>query len=199
MRMTRLFWRMFLWIDDFWSIKAILLDFELSSGLQTNFAKRKYIRINQCGSCYFGLNWWFLYYIASDFSLQVWRDTFGVNLYFESMWEPLVDMISRCLNLSRHQYIRTLLNSFLNGITVFFFSFLKMYVTVWKKIVRIQRRFLRDEVKGYSKISSIKWSNVCKSKHRGSLGVWGLCLVNLNIFTKWMFVRHFICLIRYIL
>lgn len=51
-----------------------------------------------------------------------------------------------------------LLNS--NAIHIFILSLLKMVVKVWKKIVKIQRRLMWDCVKGVSKITWVRWSNV---------------------------------------
>lgn len=50
-----------------------------------------------------------------------------------------------------------LLNFVLNVIPIFFLSYMKMSVNVWKKIVNIQRRFLWGGLKEESKISWVKW------------------------------------------
>lgn len=55
-------------------------------------------------------------------------------------------------------------------IPIFFLFYLKMFVQVWAT-VKLRKRFLSDGVKGVSKISWIKWKDVCKSKDSGGLGV----------------------------
>lgn len=77
-----------------------------------------------------------------------------------------------------------LLNSVLNDIPVYF-SFPKMPLKAWKSLVKIQRIFLWGGVKGDSKICWAKWSNVCKSKMNGGLGVRDLCFLNLFLIDKW--------------
>lgn len=44
-----------------------------------------------------------------------------------------------------------------NFIPTFFLSFLKTPVIIWKKILRIQRRFLWEGVRGGSKITWVRW------------------------------------------
>ena len=78
-----------------------------------------------------------------------------------------------------------LINSVLNSITIFFLSFMTMPVEVWKQIVRLQRCFLWGGSKGGNKISWASWSNICKPKREGALGVRDIRLVNLALFGKW--------------
>jgi hypothetical protein len=78
-----------------------------------------------------------------------------------------------------------LINSVLNGIPIFYLSFMKMLVEVWKRIVRLQRRFLWDGSKQLAKSYVLRWSEVCKPKSRGGLGVRVLCLVNMVLLGKW--------------
>lgn len=78
-----------------------------------------------------------------------------------------------------------LLNFVLNAIPIFFLSFLKIPVKVWKKIMKIQKRFLWRGVKGESKISWVKRVVIYKPKKLGHLGVCDLQLVNLDLLGKW--------------
>ena len=55
-------------------------------------------------------------------------------------------------------------NSVLNVIHIFFLSILKMYVKVWKKIMKIHMRFFWGCVKEESKIAYVKLVDVCKPK-----------------------------------
>lgn len=61
---------------------------------------------------------------------------------------------------------------------------MKMPVKVWRKTVRIQRRFLWGGVKEDSKISWVSWVNVCKPKSKDGLGVRDLLCVNLSLLAK---------------
>lgn len=64
-----------------------------------------------------------------------------------------------------------LFNLMFNVIPIFFLFYLKMFVQVWATIVKLRKRFLWGGVKGVSKISWIKWKDVCKSKDSGGLRV----------------------------
>jgi hypothetical protein len=57
-----------------------------------------------------------------------------------------------------------LLNYVLNSIPIFYLSFMKMPVKVWKKIVRLQQNFLWGGPKSAKKIAWVSWGKVCKLK-----------------------------------
>lgn len=58
-------------------------------------------------------------------------------------------------------------NYSLNDIPILLLSFLRIFVKVWKKIVRIQRRLLWGGVRRGSKIAWVIWYDVCKPKRFG--------------------------------
>jgi len=78
-----------------------------------------------------------------------------------------------------------LLNSVINAIPIFYLSFLRMPVKVWRRLVRIHREFLWGGVKGGKKISWVRWTKVCQPKHLGGLGIRDIRLVNLSLLAKW--------------
>jgi len=62
-------------------------------------------------------------------------------------WEPMLEQLRRRLGAWGYKRISlggriVLLNSVLNVISIFYMSFLKMPVHVWKKVMQIQREFL---------------------------------------------------------
>lgn len=72
-------------------------------------------------------------------------------------------MVRKRLNSWSHSYVSLggkviLINSMLNGILVFFLSYLKMLMKVWKKLIRIHRRFFWGWVKEISKVLWVRWS-----------------------------------------
>jgi hypothetical protein len=74
----------------------------------------------------------------------------------------------------------------LASIPVFFLSFLRMPVKVRMKIVRLQRKFLWGGASGdKDKIPWVSWSDVCRSKEEGGLGVKDLAWFNLALLAKW--------------
>jgi hypothetical protein len=86
----------------------------------------------------------------------------GANPKRIATWEPLLDQIRRRLNSWENKFISfggriVLLNSVLNSIPIFYMSFMKMPIQVWKKLISIQRAFLWGGVNGGRKISWVKW------------------------------------------
>lgn len=71
------------------------------------------------------------------------------NSRLKSTWNPLVNLLTRRLHSWKHKYVSlggrmVLLNYVLNDIPIFFLSFLKMSVKVWKNLVRLQRSLLGE-------------------------------------------------------
>jgi hypothetical protein len=73
----------------------------------------------------------------------------------------------------------------LNAIPIFYLSYLKIPVHVWKKVRRIQREFLGGGRRGHKRISWINWDIVCLPKEKGGLGVRDVRCVNISLLTKW--------------
>lgn len=85
----------------------------------------------------------------------------GANSVKLSMWEPLLDQLSRKLNSWGNKYVSlggriVLLNSILNLIAISYLSFLKMLVKVWRKIVKLQREFLCGGARRGRNVSWVK-------------------------------------------
>jgi len=68
---------------------------------------------------------------------------------------------------------------------IFYLSFMRLPVKVWKRLVRIQREFLWGDVGGGRKINWVSWKKVCQPKEEGGLGVRDIRLVNLSLLAKW--------------
>jgi hypothetical protein len=79
----------------------------------------------------------------------------------------------------------TLLNSVLNAIPIFYLSYLKILISVWKKIRRLQREFLWGGRGGRKKLCWVKWDAVCQPKRWGGLGVKDIRAVNISLLAKW--------------
>jgi hypothetical protein len=114
----------------------------------------------------------------------------GANPRRVSTWEPLLESLRKRLGVWSNKYVSfggriVLLNAVLNAIPVFYLSYLKLPVQVWKKIRRIQREFLWGGRTGRKKISWIKWDTVCLPKKKGGLGVRDIRAVNISLLTKW--------------
>jgi hypothetical protein len=176
-------------VQNLWTLKAILRGFEMASGLKVNFGKSSLIGVNVSND----------FMIMACTFLNCRRGTapfnylglpVGANPRSLTTWEPLLAKLQKRLNSWGNKYISlggrvVLLNSVLNAIPIFFLSFLKMPLQVWRKVVRIQREFLWGGVQGHNKINWIKWDQVCQEKRCGGLGVKDIRVTNLSLLAKW--------------
>ena len=65
----------------------------------------------------------------------------------------------------------TLINSVLNALPIYLFSFFKIPQKVAHRLVALQRNFLWGGDKDYKKIPWVKWEVICLPKDEGGLGI----------------------------
>ncbi|MCI00244.1 LINE-1 reverse transcriptase like [Trifolium medium] len=114
----------------------------------------------------------------------------GANPRKEATWEPVIEVLHNRLNSWKNRFVSLggrviLINSVLAAIPIFYLSFMKMPIKVWKRIVAIQRNFLWGGANKKTKLAWVKWVDVCRPKERGGLGIRNLRLVNVSLLTKW--------------
>ncbi|GAU50741.1 hypothetical protein TSUD_99110 [Trifolium subterraneum] len=114
----------------------------------------------------------------------------GANPRKERTWKPLLDTLTKRLSDWTFRYVSlggrvVLLNSIINPISIFYLSFMKMPIKIWNLIVKMQRQFLWGTTIKEQKIPWVSWTNVCKPKADGGLGVRDLRVVNLALLGKW--------------
>ncbi|KEH37841.1 transmembrane protein, putative [Medicago truncatula] len=118
----------------------------------------------------------------------IWPFSVYTNPRRISTWEPLLESLRNKLNSWGNKHVSlggrvVLLNAVLNAIPIFYLSFFKLPVRVWKKVVRIQREFLWG---GGKKVNWVKWSTVCQPRAKGGLGVRDMrVVVNISLLAKW--------------
>jgi hypothetical protein len=105
-------------------------------------------------------------------------------------WKPMLDVIRRRIGSWGNKYLSfggriVMVNAVLNAIPIFYLSYLKMPSNMRKEVVRIQQKFLWSGLSNRSKISWVKWEDVCKPKKEGGLGVRDLRLTNISLLAKW--------------
>jgi hypothetical protein len=161
----------------------------MASGLKVNFWK----------SCLVGLNVPNEFMdMASDFlNCRIGSLPFkylglpvGANPRLSSTWAPMVDSIRRRLGSWGNKFVSlggriVLINAVLNALPIFFLSFLKMPVKVWREVVKIQRNFLWGGLMNRRKLCWVKWADICKPKKEGGLGIKNLRLMNSSLLSKW--------------
>lgn len=173
-----------------WGLKAILRCFELMSGLKVNFQKSDIIGIN--------VEDHFLEAAASSFNCKICMVPFiylgitlGANPRLAETWQSMVDKLRRRLsnwkrrNLSLGGRI-VLINSVLTNLPIYYLSFMKAPKKVIKEMISIQRNFLWGGTCERKGIAWVKWSEVCRSKSSGGLGIKDIQLFNLSLLGKWL-------------
>jgi len=133
-------------VENLWAMKSLLRGFEMVSDLKINFFKSSLIGVN-VDKDFMDMMCNFLNCSRGSVPFKYLGLLVGANAKSMSTWEPLVEKLSGKLNSWGHKYISfgcriVLLNSVLNAIPIFFLSFLKLPVLVWKRLVRIQGKFL---------------------------------------------------------
>jgi hypothetical protein len=176
-------------VENLWTIKAILRGFEMASGLRVNFFKSCLMGVN-VSSDFLGM--------ASDFlNCRIGQVPFnylglpvGANPRSYATWVPMLDAIKRRLGSWGNKFVSlggriVLINAVLNSLPIFFLSYLKMPVKVWREVVKIQRNFLWGGLENKKGMCWVKWSEICKPKREGGLGIKDLRLMNSSLLAKW--------------
>jgi len=176
-------------VDNLWILKALLRGFEMALGLKVNFHKSSLISVNvprdfmetACG---------FWHCREGIISFQYLGLPVRANPKKVSTWESMLEQLRNRLNSWGSKYLSlggkiTLLNSVLNAIPIFFFSFLKIPAKVVRMVIQIQRNFLWGGVGGGQKVCWVSWRKVCQPRSKGGLGVKDVKVVNLSRLAKW--------------
>jgi hypothetical protein len=176
-------------IDNLWTIKAILRGFEIISGLKVNFWKSNLMRVNVSNE-FIRVASGFLNCRVGSIPFKYLGLPVGANPRRASTWEPLLDSLRKRLGAWGNRYVSlggrvVLLNSVLNAIPIFYLSYMKLPIHVWKKIRRLQREFLWGGRRDKTRIPWIKWDVVCLPKRMGGLGVRDVRVVNISLLAKW--------------
>jgi hypothetical protein len=176
-------------VENLWTLKAILRGFEMMSGLKVNFFKSCLVGVNVSDEFMF-MATEFLNCRRGSIPFKYLGLPVGGNPRKLDTWEPMLTIIKRKLGTWRNKYVSfggriVLLNAVLSAIPVFFLSYMKMPVKVWKELVKIQRDFLWRGLSKSSGIFWVKWDDICKPKKEGGLGIRDLRLVNVSLLAKW--------------
>jgi hypothetical protein len=176
-------------VDNLWTLKAVLRGFEMASGLKVNFWKSCIMGINVTND-FLELASGFLNCRIGNIPFKYLGLPVGANPRSISTWQPMLDSIKRRLGSWGNKYVSlggriVLINAVISSISIFFLSFMRMPVKVWREVVKIQRNFLWSGLSKRRRISWVKWSDICKPKKEGGLGIRDLRVVNLSLLAKW--------------
>lgn len=174
---------------NLWAVKTIFRSFELVSGLRVNFKKSHLFGIN--------IDEYFISSAAEFLSCSVGTLPFkflgvpvAANPRRSSTWEPIINLVKKRLQCWKGRLLSiggrvTLINSVLNSLPVYLFSFYRAPKGVIRKLVSIQRNFLWGGGEEAKKICWVAWRKICLPKKLGGLGVKDLHLFNLSLLAKW--------------
>jgi hypothetical protein len=176
-------------IENLWLLKAMLRGFEMASGLKVNFFKSCLIGIN-VGDDFMIMGTDFLNCKRGATPFKYLGLPVGANPRKVATWEPLLKVIRGRLGSLGNKHISlggriVMINAVLSAIPVFFLSYMKMPLKVWREVVKIQRTFLWGGLSKRSKTCWVCWEDICKPKKEGGLGIRDLRLVNISLLAKW--------------
>jgi len=140
---------MFMYEDSYnsvFTIKAILRCYEIASGLKINFHKSKLVGINvERNALGFLASTLICAFMGVPFKYL--GIVFGGNPRKTSLWELILNKLSDRLSAWKGRFLSLtgricLVKSVLTVIPLFYLSFFKALVSVYNKIISIQRSFL---------------------------------------------------------
>lgn len=168
--------------------------FELASGVRGNFAKSRLLGVNVSDD-FLDMGARFLYCKRGTLPFRYFGLPVGANPCRVSYWDHMLQVIRRSL-LSWHYMSLSfggrlvLLNLVLRNNPIFYLSFMKLPIMVWKEVVDLRKDFLWGAgTLVVKKIPWVRWSDICKPKSGGGLGVRDLRVVNISLLGKWRW-RH---------
>lgn len=177
-------------MDNIVAIKQILRNFELVSGLKVNFHKCELLGINVDEPDLQRM---------ADFTLsRVSKNPFsylgicvGINHRLKRSWSALMDKVRRRLNSWSGKFLSfggriTLIQSVLSALPTYYFSFYRIPKSVLSDLASTQRKFLWGGCEDNTKISWVKWGDVCREKNDGGLGIKDLNCFNKSLAAKWV-------------
>jgi hypothetical protein len=129
-------------IENLWAIKAVLRGFEMSLGLKVNFWKSCIMGVNVSND-FLGLASGLLNCRVGHLPFKYLGLQVGANPKSLSTWRPMLESIKKKLGSWGNKYISlggriVLINAVISSIPIFFLSFMKMPVKVWREVVTIQ-------------------------------------------------------------
>jgi hypothetical protein len=148
-------------VENLWLLKAMLRGFEMASGLKVNFFKSCLIGIN-VGDDFMNMGTDFLNCKRGATPFKYLGLPVGANPRKVATWEPLLKVIRGRLGSLGNKHISlggriVMINAVLSAIPVFFLSYMKMPLKVWREVVKIQRTFLWGGLSKRSKTCWVSW------------------------------------------
>ncbi|XWS32389.1 hypothetical protein CRYUN_Cryun23aG0155400 [Craigia yunnanensis] len=107
-----------------------------------------------------------------------------------STWDPVIRREKERLTLWRRKFLSfgrrvTLIKSILNSLPLYYLLIFKAPRSVIKKLEQLRRDFLWGWGMEKRRMVKVKWTNVCKPKMFGGLGISNIINKNTAMLAKW--------------
>ncbi|CAK8532022.1 unnamed protein product [Lathyrus sativus] len=175
--------------SNLWSMKSILVSFELILGLKINIRNSSLFGI-MTDDYFMKAAEHFIGCRLDGLSFKFLSLTVGGNHRRIFFWDPVVKCLKTKLSSWKGRWLSTggriaLINLVLFNLPVYFLSFYTLPKKFLHVLVSLRRKFLWAWLKGKSYIAWVSWKTICKSKEEGGLGVKDLGMFNKALLEKW--------------
>ncbi|KAG7992074.1 hypothetical protein I3843_02G109700 [Carya illinoinensis] len=180
-------------LDQFRSLRAILLCFEAVLGLKVNLAKSEVVPVGSVinlseVAAILGCK-------VSLLPMKYLGLSLGAPHKSKAMWEGMIEKIESKLAGWKRIYLSkggriTLIKSTLSNLPTYFLSLFLVPAGVANRLEKIFRDFLWGGLEDARKCHLIKWDKVCNPLSSGGLGLRNLRTFNKALLGKWLWRYH---------
>ena len=174
--------------DQIQSIKALLVCFEVVSGLKVNLAKSALLPVGEADNL--GLADVLGCGMAS-LSLKYLGLPLGASFKAKSIWDDILEKVDRRLASWKRLYLSkggrvTLIRSTLSNLPTYFLSLYPIPASVADCLEKLQQDFLWGGLNDEFKYHLVNWNKVCSPISEGVLGIRKLRVFNQALLGKWL-------------
>ncbi|XP_042950267.1 uncharacterized protein LOC122282377 [Carya illinoinensis] len=170
-------------------LKALLLCFEVVSGLKVNLDKSEMVPIGGVQSLRQLANT--LGCKTTTLPMTYLGLTLGAPLRAVALWDTMIEKVERRLASWKRMYLSkrsriTLIKSTISNLPTYFLSLFPIPARVTLRIKKLQRDFLWGGIGEEFKFHLIRWEQVCRPISNGGLGIRKLRIFNRALLGKWL-------------
>ncbi|XP_026411199.1 uncharacterized protein LOC113306484 [Papaver somniferum] len=175
-------------VDQVRNLRAILISFELLTGLKINFAKSQIFGVGFEGdlSIFSSIFDYYSGCLPTTYLGLPLGDKYGGVAKWDKIIEKFLSKLAGWKKplLSGAGKIQ-LIKNILASLPLYFMSLYEIPNSVIKKLEKIMKDFLCHDNKGRRKLHLVKWLALSRKKKQGELGIKNLKRMNQALLTKW--------------